>query len=182
MDAFEHIVARIFETEGFWVRVGYKVDLSKETKQRLGNPNMPRPEIDVLAYTPAKQQLLLIECKGFGSGVDYESLSNPMAPNAKRFKLFHNNRLYRAVVDRLLQQLKAEGALASGHCEVKLCLAPAKIKRDNEPKMQMLFERKKWILHPPHWLLGKLHDFAGRGYENDVVTCVVKLLAKNSEN
>jgi hypothetical protein len=176
MDAFEHIVSRIFENRGYWVRVGYKVELSAAEKRKLGNPNMPRPEIDVLAYKPEARELLLIECKGFASGVDYKSLSDPQSRNAYRFRLFHKKALYNAVVNQLKQQLTSENSLAEGKCLVKLCLVPAAIKGGDEGKLRALFAKKGWGFYTPQWLLKELKSFNERGYENDVVTFVVKLL------
>lgn len=179
MDAFEHIVARIFENQGYWVKVGYKVELSREVKRQLGKSTMPRPEIDVLAYKPGTGELLLIECKGFSGGVDYASLSNPKSRNAYRFKLFHHEALYNAVVNQLKRQLTFKNSLAKGKRLVKLCLVPAAIRGDDEGKLRALFDKKGWGFYSPQWLLEELESFRERGYENDVVTFVVKLLKKD---
>ena len=179
MDAFEHIVARIFENRGYWVKIGYKVELSAAEKRKLGNPNMPRPEIDVLAYKPGSQELLLIECKGFSVGVDYASLSNPKSRNAYRFRFFHHDALFKAVVNQLERQLTFKNSLAKGKRLVKLCLVPAAIRGDDEGKLRALFDKKGWGFYSPQWLLKELESFRERGYENDVVTFVVKLLKKD---
>jgi len=63
MDAFEVIAARFFEVQGFWTRIGVKVEITKQEKVVLDNASMPRPEIDVVAWKPATNQLLIIECK-----------------------------------------------------------------------------------------------------------------------
>ena len=179
MDAFEHIVARIFECSGYWVKIGYKVELSAAEKRKLGKPYIPRPEIDVLAYKPGSQELLLIECKGFSVGVDYASLSNSKSRNAYRFKFFHHEALFKAVVNQLERQLTFENSLAKGKRLVKLCLVPAAIRGDDEGKLRALFDKKGWGFYSPQWLLKELESFRERGYENDVVTFVVKLLKKD---
>src|ERR1043165_1994579 len=50
MDAFEVIAARFFEVQGFWTRIGVKVEITKPEKVALNNKSMPRPEIDVVAW------------------------------------------------------------------------------------------------------------------------------------
>ena len=37
VDAFETIAARFFEVQGFWTRVGVKVDITKPEKVALNN-------------------------------------------------------------------------------------------------------------------------------------------------
>lgn len=49
MDAFEQIAARPFEVQGYWSRIGYTVDLTKEQKREIGKPSMPRPQLDIIA-------------------------------------------------------------------------------------------------------------------------------------
>jgi hypothetical protein len=65
MDAFEQIIAALFEQEGYWTLQNYRVDLSTEDKRQLNNPSMPRPEIDILGYKPRENELLVVECKSF---------------------------------------------------------------------------------------------------------------------
>jgi hypothetical protein len=36
MDAFEHIAARLFEAQGYWTRIGYSVEITKEQKVLVG--------------------------------------------------------------------------------------------------------------------------------------------------
>ena len=50
MNAFEEIIAKLLNQEGYWTRTGYKVNLSPPQKAEIGIPSMPRPEIDILAY------------------------------------------------------------------------------------------------------------------------------------
>ena len=48
MDYFEATVARILEQEGYWVRQGVRVELTKPVKRVLGKHSLPRPEIDIV--------------------------------------------------------------------------------------------------------------------------------------
>src|SRR3954452_24496400 len=65
MDAFEQIAARLFEVQGYWTRIGYAVELTKEQKVAVGQPSLPRPQLDVIAYKPTTNELLVIECKSY---------------------------------------------------------------------------------------------------------------------
>ena len=36
MDAFESLVSGLLRKEGYWTEIGYKVELTKEDKRRIG--------------------------------------------------------------------------------------------------------------------------------------------------
>lgn len=182
MDAFEHIVARIFECRGYWVKIGYKVELSAAEKRKLGNPNMPRPEIDVLAYKPEAQELLLIECKGFMSGVLFESLANAKSRDAYRYQLFHNSALRNVLCRNLVKQLTAQGLVPRNGCKSQLCLAAAKIRSGDQPQLEKLFKKKQWQLFTPANIVHGLEQLRKTKRENDVVTMVTKLLDCNPKH
>lgn len=65
MDAFEQIAARLFEVQGYWTRIGYGVELTKEQNVAVGKQPRPLPQLDVIAYKPATKELLGIKCKSF---------------------------------------------------------------------------------------------------------------------
>lgn len=179
MDAFEHIVARIFECRGYWVKIGYKVELSAAEKRKLGKPYIPRPEIDVLAYKPEAQELLLIECKGFMSGVLFESLANAKSRDAHRYQLFHNSALRKMLRGNLVKQLTAQGLLPQSGCKSQLCLAAARISPADDPKLEKLFKKKQWRLFTPANIVDGLEQLRKTKRENDVVTMVTKLLGSD---
>jgi hypothetical protein len=91
MDAFEVIAARFFEVQGFWTRIGVKVEITKPEKVALNNKSMPRPEIDVVAWKPSTNQLLVIECKSYldSTGVRTEHLHGQEDVENDKFKLFN---------------------------------------------------------------------------------------------
>jgi len=182
MDAFEQIVARIFEARGYWIKVGYKVELSAAEKRKLGNPNMPRPEIDVLAYKPEARELLLIECKGFMSGVLFESLANAKSRDAFRYQLFHNSLLRNVLRSNLVKQLTAQGLVSRKGCKSQLCLAAARIRSGDEPKLEKLFKTKRWRLFTPANIVDGLEQLRKTKRENDVVTMMTKLLDCNPKH
>lgn len=71
MDYFESIIKTLLESESYWVRQSFKVNLTKEEKRNVGKHTIPRSEIDLLAYKPNQNKILAIEVKSFlySSGV-----------------------------------------------------------------------------------------------------------------
>ena len=65
MDAFEQLAAEIFRGRGYWVRSGFKVELTRDDKQRIGSPSCPRWELDLIAFRPVARELLVHECKSY---------------------------------------------------------------------------------------------------------------------
>ena len=181
MGAFEYIVARAFDARGYWTRIGFKVDLDKQTKRQLGNPSMPRPEIDVLAYNPQKRLIRLVECKSYidSLGVQWKAFDDPDSPTGKRFKIFHDAALLSAVTEQIKRQLSDDGLLAPGKHEVRLGLVAGKVYGADEERISAHFKEKGWDFIGPNELVLDLREFAKRGYENDVATIIVKLLERN---
>jgi hypothetical protein len=89
MDYFESIVKTLLEHEGYWVRSSFKVDLSKQEKRYIGKPSIPRPEIDLLAYKPKVNQLLVLEAKSYldSLGVQINDLKFESIIPEGRYKL-----------------------------------------------------------------------------------------------
>jgi len=181
MDAFEQIVTKAFDVQGYWTRIGFKVDLDKQTKRAIGNPSMPRPEIDVLAYKPATNEILLVECKSYldSPGVRWEAFDQPDSGYAERFKLFHNKALFAAVKKQILKQLAEEGMIIGKSPAIRLGLVAGKIYGSDESRLRALFAKRKWVFVSPSEIAIWLRRFADRGYDNDVATIVVKILERN---
>ena len=180
MDAFENLVAEIFWKEGYWTQTSFKVDLSKEEKRRLGNPSMPRPEIDVLAYKGSGNVLKIIECKSFidSRGVRLRDVDGTDADGAKRYKLFRNDELRMIVFDRLRTELSKRGACRDD-VKMTLCLACGRIATDRDrSQLQSYFKENGWELFDEQWLVSRLRAMADIGYENQVATVVAKLLLR----
>ena len=181
MDAFEQIVSKAFEARGYWTRIGFKANLTKATKRDLGNPSMPRPEIDVVAYKPSEKRVLLVECKSYldSLGVQWKAFLNPESPTGKCYKLFNNKKLFHAVAKQIISQLKDDGMITSPDIQVTLCLVAGNIYGADETQIRKYFKDHKWMFIPPSELVNDLRRFENRGYENDVTTIVVKLLERN---
>jgi hypothetical protein len=181
VDAFETIAARFFEVQGFWTRVGVKVEITKPEKVALNNKSMPRPEIDVVAWKPSTNQLLIIECKSYldSTGVRLEHLHGLDNIEKDKFKLFNRAALRALIVTALVRQLRAEGLVVGGDPSVQFVLIAGKICSGHEAKVRARCEECGWRLITPSELGQGVRRFAKRGYENDVITIVTKLLERN---
>jgi len=134
MDAFEIIAARFFEVQGFWTRIGVKVEITKGEKVTLNNASMPRPEIDVVAWKASTNQLLIIECKSYldSTGVRIEHLHGQEHVDNDKFKLFNRAGLRALVVTALIRQLRAEGLIIGPDPSAQFVLVAGKIYSDHE--------------------------------------------------
>lgn len=181
MDAFEYIVSKVLQDEGYWTLMSYKVDLSKEDRWAINNPTMPRPEIDIVAYKPSTNELLIVECKSYldSQGVGHKAFTVPDSPNWNRYKLFNRPEHYNIVKKRLVQQMKREGRIATPAPKPKLCLVAGKIYSDHEAELQSHFKKMGWKLFTPEWVAERIRNLAEKGYENEVMTVVTKILERS---
>ncbi|HEV7570998.1 MAG TPA: hypothetical protein VGQ21_05820 [Thermoanaerobaculia bacterium] len=181
MDAFEHIAARLFEVQGYWTRVGYAVELTKQQRVDLGQPSLPRRQIDLIAYKPSTNELLVIECKSYldSPGVRLAAFHGEDAAKKDLFKLFNRSPLRDVVLASLVQQLRGEGLLVANEPTIQLVLVAGKVYSNDEAKLRVLFADRGWKFVGPSEVAAGLRAFADRGYENDIVTFVTKLLERN---
>jgi len=181
MDAFEQIAARLFEVQGYWTRIGYAVELTKPQKVAVGEPSLPRPQLDVIGYKPTTNELLVIECKSYldSRGVMHAGFHGHEDAKKDVYKMFNRARLREMVLSCLVAQLRREGLIIGPDPTVRLVLVAGKVHSTDEPKLRALFAEKGWTFVGPSEVVAGLRAFADRGYENDVVTFVTKLLERN---
>lgn len=176
MDAFEELVAEVLRADGYWVHQGYKINLTPEQKRALGNPSMPRPEIDLVAYKAGTGELLSLECKSyFDSGGVHARDLLPGGKNAQRYKMFVNPALRDLVLQRLTEQMVEDGAVA-GIPRPKLGMIYGYATAANTRILTEHFEANGWGLFGPDWLRDRLQKMALRSYDNQVASVVAKLL------
>lgn len=133
MDAFEQLAADIFWNEGYWVRTGVKVELTREEKIRIGRHSSPRWEIDLVAYNAADGELLALECKSYlDSGGVHAAHFLPGSRYAHRYKLFHDEALRETVLERLRLQC-VERRLCPPDAAVRLGLIHGHATNHNAP-------------------------------------------------
>lgn len=183
MDAFETVAARLFEVQGYWTRIGLKVELTKEQKRKLQNPSMPRPELDIVAFKPAANELLIIECKSYldSPGVRMEHFDVAPSDKGDKFKMLNRPALREMVTQSLIQQLRYEKLLLAEDPTVKFILVAGRIYSDHEQRIRKHFDANGWQLVGPAEIAEGVRQFAHRGYENDLVTIVTKILERNRQ-
>jgi hypothetical protein len=179
MDSFESVVATILERDGYWVRSGFKVELTKEEKQRIGRHSSPRWELDLVAYKASANEILVVECKSYldSRGVKFQDVVGK-GKGAKRYKLFNDRDLREVVFARLKMQLLEAGACAADPT-VRLCLAAGKIATEpDRGAIEKHFTGLGWQLWDAQWLRAALTRVADGGYDNQVAAVVAKLLIR----
>jgi hypothetical protein len=178
MDAFEQLAADIFWNEGYWVRTSVKVELTRDDKARINSPSSPRWEIDLVAFSPSRQELLALECKSYlDSGGVHAAHFEEGARLAHRYKLFHNEVLRDTVLSRLKDQFTRSG-LCGNDVAVRLGLIHGHATSYNAARLEELFARQGWLLYGPEWLNGHLQRMARGAYENSTAAVVAKLLLR----
>lgn len=179
MDAFEQLAADLFWADGYWVRNSVKIDLTRDEKREIGRHSSPRWEIDLVAYRPATNELLALECKSYlDSGGVHAAHFLDGSKYAHRYKLFHDATLRRVVLSRLKQQF-----VDAGRCPdnviVRLGLVHGHATGGNTQRLQEIFERGEWLLFGPGWLRAHLCRVAKSAYENSTAAVVAKVLLRN---
>ena len=183
MNAFEQLVGMFLERKGYWVRSDFKVDLSKEEKRKIGRPSSPRWELDIVAYKPVKNEVLLVECKSYldSRGVTSSSFDGSNEKLARRYKLFMDERLRETVLKRLVQQLE-EAGLCRPAPTVILCLVAGRIATEQDRReLAGEFNRAGWELWDDKWIRDTLVEIASSSYEDDVSSVVAKILLRKSK-
>ncbi len=178
MDSFEQVVAAVLDREGYWVRTSVKVALSREEKLEIDRPSSPRWELDIVAYSGGRNELLVVECKSFldSRGVYMTSSDGLNVNEDSRYKLFCDGTLRRVILSRLEKQLPDEG-FCPPQTKATLCLAAGKIYGD-PLTLRAIFEKNQWMLFDTAWLTERLQRLAQESYDNSVASVVAKLLLR----
>ncbi len=179
MDAFEQIVKIVLEGQGWWVRQGYKVELTKDEKVAMGRHSSPRWEVDLLAFQPKTDRILVVECKSFldSFGVRAIEFFDSDVPTKGRYKLFNETKLRDVVFNRLHAQLVAE-RLVLPSSTISLAMAVGKFKSGSDrEELHERFHSRGWQLIDDLQLRKWALELSERGYEDNVATIVAKLIA-----
>ena len=181
MDAFESLVAVLLEHKGYWVRSGFKVELTKAEKRQIECPSSPRPELDILAYRGGDNSLLVVECKSFldSPGVAAGDIAGPREGRRDRYPLF-TNPVRRSVIFNRLETQLIETGLCRSSPKITLCLVAGHVASDQDRiLLRDHFQRQEWQFWDEEWLIASLDELAMCEYENEVSTIVAKILLRN---
>ncbi len=179
MDAFENIISDVLTRLGYWTATSFKVELTKEEKVAIGRPSAPRWELDVIAYSPKLNELLIVECKSYldSTGVKISAFTKP-SKKSDRYKLFNEPNTYRVVTSRLRKQLMAAGLIVP-KAKIRLCLAAGNIAGKTGPeRVAEYFSQKEWLLFAPDWLREQMVALSKDGYNNSVASVSAKILLR----
>ena len=182
MNAFERIVSFVLEEKGYWIRTSVKPNLTRHDKIIMGKPSMPRPEIDLVAYNPQKNELILIECKSPPglSGVSFPNISGENKTGADRYKLFTHPK-FREIISKRIRREYLEAGLINRKTRIRFGLAAGKIWREDDVKIKNYFLKKKWVFISPEEIRHTLLDLSSGCYEDSVIHQVVKLISRKGE-
>jgi len=197
MEAFEALCELTLRHTGYWVIPGVYVELSQKVKDDLDKEvaepalnkkifrSFPRTQLDLVAYKPAKNELLIIECKSYldSAGVSSETFKfqNPQTDSRKfkEYKLFQHPAYFKAVSEKLIEDLKHKGMLENRKTpEIKLTLISGKIKDKNSIKIRELFRENGWKFISPRLIIRGLTRLKDLGYHNDPIVMIAKLLLR----
>lgn len=179
MDFFEGIIATLLEAEGYWVRRSFKIELTKEEKRAIGKHSMPRPEIDLLAFSQTSNGLIALEAKSFldSSGVKLENLKEKHEIPEGRYKLFTCDRYRDITLKGLHRDLVAAG-MADNDTSISLGLAAGNVHKGETAAIRYFMENNGWFFWSPEDIKAKVKKLAERGYENDPVIITAKILMR----
>lgn len=179
MDAFEIIIGQLLEEDRYWVRHSVKINLNREDRLAIRKPSSPRPEIDITAYDAITDTIYLIEVKSFldSPGVVLEDVTVRQEQQSGRYKLL-TAETYRNVLLKRLQTDWCVLGYIKPTTHVSFGLVAGNIYRNRENELQEHFKAKGWLFWGPTIIREKISRLAEKGYENNAVTIVAKILMR----
>ncbi len=179
MDAFESLVGELLRSRGYWVVGGFKVELTKAEKRRIGRPSSPRWELDLIAYNAKRNELLVVECKSYLDSRGVVAASFKQEDTSSRYKLFVDPVLRKVVFHRLVRQLTVSG-MVRPQPVVRLALAAARIASTRDRReLGVHFANEGWDLYDATWLKEQLRRLSHHGYQDSVVAVLSKILLRD---
>ena len=181
MDQFEAVIGTVLEHKGYWVRRGFKVNLTKADKKELKNRSMPRPEIDLLAFKPKENAIIAFEAKSFlnSPGVKSADITNENLdlPPEGRYKMFTSNKYRGKVLQQLKKDLIKDG-LATKDTKIVLGLIAGNVCTGQEATLAKHMKKKRWEFWGPSDLKEHVQKLKKLNYENSPAIIVSKILLR----
>jgi len=188
MDYFESIISTLLEADNYWVRRSFKIEVTGEEKRLVGKHSIPRPEIDVLALSFSKNEVIAFEAKSFldSPGVRLTDLQQEYELQEGRYKLFTSKRYREVVLARLKQDLIGKG-MANSDTRITLGLAAGKVyQKKCEPPMTQsklireFMAKNNFVFWSPEDIKSKIEALATCGYQNDPAIITAKILKRGA--
>jgi hypothetical protein len=158
--------------------------LGDERQKNVGKQkkNMPRPEIDLLAFKSKEDLIIAFEAKSYlnSPGVSRKDLAASHETTEGRYKIF-TCKNYRDIVIKQLKKDLIDKGMATKSTKIKLGLLAAKVKggEDESTKLADYMRKHHWEFWEPATVKEKLEALADLDYENDVAVVASKILRKN---
>ena len=184
MDCFEQVVAKLIEQNGKWIRHNVRINITKEEKRLIGSPNMPRPEIDIVAYDVSTNMLELWEVKSFldSKGVRYNDIRTEYTVTKGKYKLLTSPN-YRKIITNKLKKEWIEKGLIKKDTKIIYGFAIGNVNLKDEEKIKNHLQKRKWLFKLPNDILNELKSLEKEGYEDNLITIVTKIILRgNNEN
>jgi hypothetical protein len=181
LELFEGIIKTLLEHEGYWVRQSFKVNLTKEEKRAIGKHSIPRPEIDLLAFKPGTNSLIVLEAKSYfdSPGVKIaELLEHHEIPDG-RYKLFTCENYRNIVFSRLVKDL-VECGLAESDVQLQLGLVAGNVYQNKSDDISEYFSANDWFFWSPEAVKDKVNALAKLAYENNTAIITAKILMRGN--
>ncbi len=183
MNYFENIIKKILEQQGKWVKQSVKVEITKQEKRDIGKHSIPRPEIDLVAYTPKSNKLEIWEVKSFldSPGVRFIDISKEFKVPEGGYKLFTCENYRRIVFNRLVTQWGSIGLILPNPT-IQFGLVVGNFRGDDEKKTRELFYKRGWAVIGPKEVRNAIKGFEKTGYENDPYVIASKIIFRNEDD
>ena len=183
MDQFEFIVKTLLEAEGYWLRQSQKVELTKAEKIKLGNPTMPRPEIDLVAYKAKDNTVLVMEVKSYldsSAGETLKDINKNTEKPSEGYKLLTCTPYRDQVVECLRSQM-LEAGLIRQDTKFGFGLALGHVKEAQAVEIRKYLDGIGWVFWSQQDIREKVEALADRGYENSAVVLTAKILLRGKK-
>ena len=176
MDAFEQILRLFLEEKNYWTRHSVKVELTKQDKEELNLPTTPRAEIDLVAYNPNENEIILIEAKSFlnSTGVTIAGLNGTDKDTKNRYRLLNNDVFQKIVTERLIEDF-TKRKIINKSTKVRFALAAGKVQKKSLKQVQGYLEEKNYIFFSPSEIKETIKGLADKGWDDNIVIVTAKL-------
>ncbi len=138
---------------------------------------MPTPEIDLVAFNSADNELVLVEVKSFldSDGVEIGGLNGTRKKTKNRYRLL-NNFIYQKIVTEKLRKSFIERKFINEKTIIKYALAAGRIYGKYYEDIQTFLNDKNYYFYKPSDIAEAILDLKKSVYLNDSVMMKVKLL------